>query len=55
MVSSEMAPWAKVGGLGDVAAGLPEALDHLGHSVTSVVPLYRGITPHTPANFATAP
>jgi starch synthase len=53
MVSSEMAPWAKVGGLGDVAAGLPEALDHLGHSVTSVVPLYRGITP-PPASATTS-
>jgi len=53
MVSSEIAPWAKVGGLGDVAAGLPEALDHLGHSVTSVVPLYRGISlPSTPASIS---
>jgi starch synthase len=44
MVASEAAPWAKIGGLGDVVAGLPDALDRLGHRVTCVVPLYRGIT-----------
>ena len=44
MVASEAAPWAKTGGLGDVVAGLSDALDRLGHRVTSVVPLYRGIT-----------
>ena len=43
MVASEVAPWAKTGGLGDVVAGLPDALDRLGHRVTCVVPLYRGV------------
>ena len=31
MVASEAAPWAKTGGLGDVVAGLSDALDRLGH------------------------
>jgi starch synthase len=44
-VASEAAPWAKTGGLADVVAGLPEALDDLGHSVTLVLPRYRNITP----------
>ena len=37
-VSSELAPYAKVGGLGDVAAALPKALRQLGHKATVVVP-----------------
>jgi starch synthase len=43
MVASEIAPWAKTGGLADVLAGLPAALDRLGHSTTVVVPRYRGV------------
>jgi starch synthase len=43
MVASEVAPWAKTGGLADVLASLPEALDHLGHRVTVVLPRYRGV------------
>src|SRR5262249_25160420 len=43
MVSSEVGPWAKTGGLADVLASLPEALDHLGHRVTVVLPRYRGV------------
>lgn len=45
MVASEAAPWAKTGGLADVLAGLPEALAALGHSVTVVLPRYRGVVP----------
>ena len=45
MVSSEVAPWAKTGGLGDVLAALPESLERLGHRTTVVVPKYRGIAP----------
>ena len=45
MVSSEMAPWAKTGGLADVVAGLPAALTRLGHRVTVVLPKYRGLDP----------
>lgn len=43
MVSSEAAPWAKTGGLADVLGGLPAALVRLGHSVTVVLPKYRGV------------
>ena len=45
MVSSEVAPWAKTGGLADVLAGLPAALTRLGHRVTVVLPKYRGLEP----------
>src|SRR5262249_4145464 len=41
-VSSEVAPFSKTGGLGDVAHSLPAALASLGHSVWVVSPLYRG-------------
>ena len=39
-VSSEVAPFAKTGGLGDVAAALPRHLQALGHEVLLFVPLY---------------
>ena len=42
-VTSEIAPYAKVGGLGDVSASLPAALSAKGHDVRVVVPLYRRI------------
>ncbi len=44
MVASEMAPWAKTGGLADVVSAMPEALASLGHDVTVVIPRYRGLT-----------
>lgn len=43
MVASEAVPYAKTGGLADVAAALPKALGALGHDVTVVMPRYRGI------------
>ncbi len=43
MVASEAVPFAKTGGLADVAAALPKALGELGHDVTVVMPRYRGI------------
>ena len=43
MVSSEVAPFSKTGGLGDVAGALARALGRLGHAVTVVTPRYRGI------------
>jgi starch synthase len=42
-VASEVAPWSKTGGLGDVAGALPRALARRGHAVTVVTPRYGGI------------
>jgi starch synthase len=39
-VSTELAPFVKVGGLADVAAALPKALRSLGHKVTVVLPRF---------------
>ena len=39
-VSTELAPFVKVGGLADVAAALPKALRGLGHRVTIVLPRF---------------
>jgi starch synthase len=38
--TSEMAPWVKTGGLGDVAAALPVALRRAGHDVRVLLPFY---------------
>ncbi|HXI12522.1 MAG TPA: glycogen synthase GlgA [Thermoanaerobaculia bacterium] len=40
-VSSEVSPFAKTGGLGDVCGALPRALERLGHQVTIFTPLHR--------------
>jgi starch synthase len=40
--ASEMTPYAKTGGLGDVVGALPRKLSGLGHEVTCCVPFYRG-------------
>ena len=42
-VSSEMAPLAKTGGLGDVVSALPQALRALGHDCRVAIPLYKQI------------
>lgn len=47
-VSSEVAPFAKTGGLADVAGALPKALQKLGHDVRIVMPAYRGIVQRFP-------
>jgi starch synthase len=39
-VSSEVAPFAKTGGLGDVSGALPRQLAALGHDVRVVLPMY---------------
>ncbi len=43
MASSEMAPLARSGGLGDVLEALPAELNKLGHEVSVALPFYRGI------------
>lgn len=42
-VSSEVAPFAKTGGLGDVVAALPDALAAAGLKTTIVMPRYRSV------------
>jgi starch synthase len=44
MVTPEAVPFAKTGGLADVAGALPRALVRLGHEVDVVMPGYRRIT-----------
>lgn len=44
--SSEVAPFAKAGGLGDVGAALPRALAAAGHEVRVIMPMYQRV--HAP-------
>ena len=43
LIASEVEPFAKTGGLADVAGALPRALTALGHDVRVFVPKYRGV------------
>ncbi len=43
LLSSEVAPYAKTGGLADVAGALPAALRDLGHDVLTIMPFYRAV------------
>ena len=47
--TSEIAPWVKTGGLGDVAGALPAALRALGHDVRVLVPAYPALLQAFPA------
>lgn len=46
LISSEVEPFAKTGGLADVAGALPKALAGLGHDVRVLMPKYRGVERH---------
>ncbi len=48
LASSEMTPYAKTGGLGDVLAALPSALRARGHSISVVLPLYHSLKKSLP-------
>jgi len=47
--ASEMAPWVKTGGLGDVAAALPAALRRAGHDIRVLLPYYPALRTAFPA------
>jgi starch synthase len=44
LAASEVVPFAKTGGLADVAGALPRALRALGHDVRVVLPFYRAVS-----------
>ena len=48
-VTSEIAPWVKTGGLGDVAAALPAALADAGVDIRVLVPYYPALRQAVPA------
>src|SRR5207302_7280004 len=46
LISSEVEPFGRPGGLADVAGALPQALATLGHDVRVLMPKYRGVERH---------
>jgi starch synthase len=56
LAASEVVPFAKTGGLGDVAGALPRALARRGHQCAVILPLYScarsGRIPLTPTNLS---
>lgn len=42
-IASEMAPYAKTGGLADVMQALPAAMKERGHTVSMILPFYRSV------------
>lgn len=44
MLSSEVTPFAKTGGLADVAGALPKTLHDMGHDIRVIMPRYGGIS-----------
>ncbi|HDL85561.1 MAG TPA: glycogen synthase, partial [Candidatus Acetothermia bacterium] len=48
LVSAEVSPFAKAGGLADVASALPRALSELGVDVRVIMPKYRSVEEKTP-------
>jgi starch synthase len=50
LLSAEVAPFAKAGGLADVCGALPKALAALGHDVQVVTPAYRSVEGSVPAH-----
>ncbi len=56
-VTSEVAPYSKSGGMGDVCRALSDVLARRGHEVVVVSPAYRNVLPHADATgrFLTLP
>ncbi|MHA1223746.1 MAG: glycogen synthase GlgA [Candidatus Heimdallarchaeaceae archaeon] len=42
-ITAEIAPFSKTGGLGDVSAAFPKAMQEIGHNVIVITPLYKSI------------
>ncbi len=45
-IASELAPYAKTGGLADVLQALPPAIKARGHAVSMILPFYRSVAEH---------